>query len=139
MEDFTQEYVRAILLLGITTTIYAFIRIKHKYADESSRWLVGILEGYTLNAGFWTGILVLAIITTQQNAGWILRLVQLVLFTKFLNAVTFIEISSTIISITWGLAEQSRKKLDYRILVVTIFAIFAVILIAYYSTSGLIR
>jgi len=138
MEDLvTTEWLRATLLLGIAIIIWVIIKLKHEYADVSLRWLEGIVEGYTIYAVLWCGIVGLAIAATQYGASWILHLTLLLLFTKFLGALTFVEVSSTIMSFFWGLEKQSNGRLDYRIYVVTSIVLFSLYLVLLYFYSGL--
>ena len=131
------EYLRAILLLGIATAIWAIMKLKHEHASKSLGWLEGIVEGYTINAAFWSAVIGLAVIETQSNGGVGLHLTLLVLFTRLLGVLTFIEISSTVMSIIWGIEKQSNGRLDYRVPVVTAIGIASIILIAFYLSNGL--
>jgi len=137
MEEFSLEYLRAILLLGIAVFIWIIIKMHHPYANKSLEWVEGIVEGYTINAAFWSVIIGLAILANSYNMGLILHLVLLILFTKFFQVVSFIEVSSTFISIFWGLNKQSNGRLDYRFHVVMVFAAITVILAFIYLTNNL--
>lgn len=131
------EYLRATLLFGIAVAIWAIMKLKHKYANVSLQWLEGIVEGYTINAGFWCVTLVFSIVASQSSNKWVLDLALLTLFTRFLGVVTFIEVSSTAISIFWGIEKQSNGRLDYRFHSIALSGIVALGLLIHYSTKGL--
>lgn len=131
------EYLRAILLLGIATAIWAVIKIKHRHASRSLEWLEGIVEGYMINAVLWSVIIGFAIVAAKYGASWILHLTLLILFTKLFGVATFIEVSSTVMSIIWGIEKQSNGRLNYRIYVVAAIIITVMLLIMFYSSSGL--
>jgi len=135
-ESIEAEWLRAILLLGVAFTVWVIIRLKHEHANVSLEWLEGLVEGYTIYAVFWCGKLGLALIAKQYGVEWILHLTLLLLFTKFFGVVTFIEVSSTIMSIFWGLEKQSKGKLDYRIHVVAGIALYTSYLVLLYLHNG---
>jgi hypothetical protein len=138
MEEFVTEYLRAILLLGVTTALWVVYKLKHKYADVSLNWLGGVLESYAITTGFWTVVVGIAVVAAYFNLPWILHLVLLILFTEALGVVTFIEVSSIVMSIIWGMARQSKNsKLDYRVHVTVAILIVAVILMLFYLSKGL--
>jgi len=138
MDEFATEYLRAILLLGIATALWVIYKLKHKQAEVSLRWLGGLLESYAITAGFWTGVVGIAVVAVYFSLPWILHLVLLILFTKAFEAVTFIEVSSIVMSIIWGMAKQSKNsRLDYRIHVMVAILIVAVILMFFYLSKGL--
>jgi len=136
-ESLPIEYLRAILLLGIATIIWVAVKLYHEHASKSLDWLEGMVEGYAINAAFWSGIIGLALIATQYNAGWILHLTLLILFTQFVGVVTFIEVSSTVMSIIWGIERQSNGRLDYRTHVTIAIAIVAIFLTILYLHNNL--
>lgn len=138
MDEFATEYVRAVLLLGVATVLWTIFRLKHKNADVSLKWLGGVLDSYAMTAGFWTGVIGIAVIAGYLNLPWILHLILLILFTKVGGAVTFIEISSVVMSVIWGVNSQSHNsQLDYRVHVALAISIVALILAFFYISSGL--
>lgn len=138
MDEFATEYVRAVLLLGIATFVWVIFKLKHKSADVSLKWLGGVLDSYAITAGFWTGVIGIAMTAGYFNLPWILHLVLLILFTKAGGAVTFIKMSSVFMSIIWGVKSQSHNsKLDYRVHIVVVISVVAVILMFFYLSKGL--
>jgi len=137
MEGFSLEYLRAILLLGIMVLIWIILKLQHPYAMKSLECIEGIVEGYAINAAFWSAIVLAAAFATRYYMSSFLHLVMLVLFTKFFYAVTLIEISSTLISIFWGIEKQSNGKLDYRFHMILLFGTIAIVLAVFYLNHNL--